>query len=295
MSTRVPCSRRLFGRLLLGGLAAAGAGRGRIAHATVRRELDVPYVKGAADGAQRLDLYLPASQPGAQPPLFVYIHGGAWVSGDKAQYAAVGRALAGSGIAVAVINYRLSGDGKPVVVHPAHVRDAAAAVAFVRAGALRYGYDPGRVFVGGHSAGGFISAHLAFDPSHLQSVGEKPDAIRGFLGLEGIYDVPALDARFPSYRRDFLSDAFGPDPAAWKAASPQNLKLTTRRPWLLIHSPEDELVDPDQTVRFAAALRTAGVPVQLLTRIDGSHFSIVTQLLLPVGPVAQATLAFLRS
>lgn len=259
----------------------------------MRRELDVPYVKGTSDGAQRLDLYLPASQPGAQPPLFVYIHGGAWVSGDKAQYAAVGRALAGSGIAVAVINYRLSGEGN--VVHPAHVRDAAAAVAFVRAGAARYGYDPGRVFVGGHSAGGFISAHLAFDPSHLQTVGEKPDAIRGFLGLEGIYDVPALDARFPSYRRDFLSDAFGPDPAAWKAASPQNLKLATRRPWLLIHSPEDELVDLDQTVRFAAALRTAGVPVQLLTRIDGSHFSIVTQLLLPVGPVAQATLAFLRT
>ena len=165
-------ARYLAGTLLLAAVAI-GAGSARAAppappseeRSGVQILRAIAYKPGSSSDAHTLDLYLPghgAAQPGERPPLFVYIHGGAWVSGDRRQYVRLGAGLLAQGVAVAVINYRLSDVGKDP--HPAHVQDAAAAVAFLRKEAARYGYDPERIFVGGHSAGAHISALLAFAP-----------------------------------------------------------------------------------------------------------------------------------
>lgn len=264
----------------------------------------IAYKPGSSSDAHTLDLYLPArapepvpatgsTQPGERPPLFVYIHGGAWVSGDRRQYLRLGAGLLAQGVAVAVINYRLSDVGKDP--HPAHVQDAAAAVAFLRKAAAGYGYDPERIFVGGHSAGAHISALLAFAPGYLQAVGEKPESLRGFVGIEGIYDLPALVQRWPQYREDFLRMAFGSDERTWVQASPQRLPLRTPRPWLLIHSREDELVDEPQSRRFADALQAAGIKADYAPLARGSHFGVLAQLVEPTDAAGRQLLRFLQS
>lgn len=291
--------------LCAGLLASARADTSLSALGAPQVRTDIPYGSGSplyADPQRSLDLYLPGRAPlaakapaasaEAAPPLFVYIHGGAWVSGDKRQYADVGEALARRGVLVAVINYRLSGEGG--VRHPAHAQDAAAAVSWLRKHATELGFDKSRIFVGGHSAGAHIAALLAYDPSLLAAVGERPDMIRGYIGLEGIYDLPELVRRFPSYRVDFLQVAFGGDETGWRAASPQHLNIAHRRPWLLVHSQHDELVDVEQSRRFKGALDAKSVPVQWLLLSRGSHFGVIRELTRPDSPLTLRLLDFMR-
>lgn len=290
--------------LLLSALPGEGlAAEGSLAQSPLPRLLDLPYTGGGrattVDGMRSLDLYLPVrgTPPGEKlPPLFVYIHGGAWISGDKRQYAPLGTALSSQGIAVAIINYRLSDSGADGVRHPAHAQDAAQAVAFLRKRAAEYGYDAGRVFVGGHSAGAHMSALLAYDGSLLMSVGEKPESLRGFVGLEGIYDLNELVRRFPSYRVDFLQAAFGSDETTWQRASPQHLVTAGvhKRPWLLIHSRTDELVDLEQSRHFQKALEKQAIPVRFVSPERGTHFSVISELVTPQSNLCQQLLAFLK-
>ncbi len=266
----------------------------------IRKITDVPYGSGAK-GAQTLDLYLPAMPPPrpGEParaslpvPILFYFHGGAWISGDKEQYALLGLSLATQGIAVVLPNYRLAGEGGPR--HPAQAQDAAAAVAWMRRHAADYGLDRERIVVGGHSAGAYLAAQLAFDPAFLAAVGEKPEALCGFVGLEGIYDLQQLVIQFPSYRQDFLVAAFGSEEALWRRASPQYLDHKLQRPWLIVHSLEDELVDVDQSKRFSVALSGKGVPVQYLLTPHGNHFGVVAQMSLPLSPLAGQVVHFVR-
>ena len=130
----------------------------------------------------RLDLYAPkGTAAGAKLPVIVFFYGGSWSSGDKDGYGFVGRALAAQGFLVAVPDYRLV----PEVRFPGFVEDGAAAVKWVRANAARYGGDPDRLVLAGHSAGAYNAAMLALDEKWL---GADRAAVKGFAGLAGPYD-----------------------------------------------------------------------------------------------------------
>jgi acetyl esterase/lipase len=227
---------------------------------------------------QTLDLYQPAAAKTLSPVL-VFAHGGAWVSGDKREYRALGEAFAQHGIAVAAVNYRLS----PAVKHPAAAEDYEKAVAFVLAEAKARGLDPARVYVSGHSAGAHMSAWVA------------TGALRpaGFIGLSGIYDVPALQKRFPTYKDWFLLKAFGSE-AGWPAASPAGKSFPGKAPWLLIHSKADELVDLGQTDRFAGVLKAQGIDVKTVTPAALDHFGTVKALFSDQTPEFKSVAAFVR-
>ena len=118
---------------------------------------------------------------------------------------------------------------------------------------------------------------------------------RDLIGLEGIYDLQQLAITFPSYRDDFLVTAFGEATDKWRLASPQYLNLAVQKPWLLIHSQEDELVDLDQSKRFSVALSAKGIAVQYVVTPYGNHFGIVSQLSLPLSPLAGQVVRFIRA
>src|SRR5688572_14331876 len=111
----------------------------------------------------QLDLYLPAGGTGF--PTLLWLHGGGITEGSKddAFTVELARALARDGLAVAAVNYRLS----PGAKFPAYVDDVAAATAWLRANVRKHGGDPARVFVGGHSAGGYLALMVAMDPRFL--------------------------------------------------------------------------------------------------------------------------------
>lgn len=189
-----PCpARARIGRctLALTALAAlvglAGSAAAQAPRVIVRR--DVAYYRGRdADPVRhRLDLFLPADR--RDFPVLVFIHGGAWMFGDKStfgKYSAVGRFLAENGVGVVLPNYRLT----PAVQHPEHIRDVARAFAWTARHIQDYGGDPNRLFVGGHSAGGHLSALLATDESYLKAEGLSRRAIRGVVAVSGVYRIP---------------------------------------------------------------------------------------------------------
>lgn len=142
---------------------------------------DVPY---GPCPQQRVDLYLPCARPF---PVLVYVHGGSWVSEDKAMYALVGRYFAAHGVGVVLVNYRLPPEGSV----EDEVRDAAAAVAWTVAHIGAYGGDAGRLFLCGHSSGGHLVGVLATDPCYLGAVGLTPCVLRGVITLGGVFRVNA--------------------------------------------------------------------------------------------------------
>ena len=215
----------------------------------------------------------------------MFVHGGAWQGGSREEFRAIASRLQIGELASAIVDYRLS----PGVRHPAHAEDVAHALAWLVAHAKERGYDPKRIFVVGHSAGAHIAGTIATTPALLAFA--QP---AGFVGLEGIYDVPDLARRWPEYPDWFLKKAFG-DEKGWAKASPTRAKVVSHSPWLLVHSKADELVDVPQTEDFARHLRGAGVRVDVFTPDAGSHDGVVQGLVEPESEVTAAILRFVTA
>jgi len=188
--------------------------------------LDVAYDEGApADPQRALDLYPPASGTGA--PVVVWVHGGAWTTGDKRNQLSDKVALFnGEGYLFVSVNYRLSPTptASPAagrVMHPVHAQDVARAVAWVKAHAAEYGGDGSRLALLGHSAGAHLVSLVATSPGFGGAHGLGPSAVRctASLDTEG-YDIPAVMADASGTQRALYENAFGTDPATWTAASP---------------------------------------------------------------------------
>ncbi|WP_445286708.1 alpha/beta hydrolase [Variovorax atrisoli] len=238
---------------------------------------------------QLLDEYRPlpsnAPAPGARP-LVVFFYGGTWTTGDRASYRFMGEALAAQGAVVLVPDYGLS----PAFTYPAFVRDSALAVKWALDNAARLGADPKQVYVMGHSSGAYNAAMVALDARWLGELGASPKQLAGWIGLAGPYDFlpigdPQVKTAFnwPDTPRDSQPLAHvGP-------ASPRTLLMAASR---------DNLVYPDRnTLRMVAALREAGVPVQVRLFDNLSHATLVGAFATPArwlgGPVLPPVVDFL--
>ena len=207
------------------------------------------------DPAQRFDLYLPAGAKAA--PVVFYVHGGGWANGDKTN-PGVANKLAywlPKGYAVASANYRMVPAAMPVE----QARDVARAVARLQRGAGEWKLDPRRVVLMGHSAGAHLVALLGAEPRLLADAGASRPL--GVVSLDiGALDVPALmgQRRVPK----LYQDAFGADPAYWRAASPQQQLSRAGLPMLLVcaserHFPTSPCDEARKFARHAAALQVA--------------------------------------
>ena len=122
-----------------------------------------------------LDLHYPADSTGFAT--VVFFHGGGLSSGGKY----IPEAWKERGIAVVTANYRLH----PRVRNPTYTRDAAAAVAWTMAHIADYGGDPARIYVSGHSAGGYLTIMLGLDTTYLAEYGRHPDSLAGLIPFSG--------------------------------------------------------------------------------------------------------------
>ncbi len=160
----------------------------------VRMYKNLVYYNGAdANPAlQTLDLYVPDGQTGM--PTVVFAHGGGWQAGKKNSTGPenFAKTMANAGILCANINYRLS----PDVKHPEHARDFARAVRYVRDNISKYGGDPEKIFLSGHSAGAHLAALIALDKRYLAEAGVPESAIRGAIPISGPFDLERRDLEF---------------------------------------------------------------------------------------------------
>ncbi|MDO6460484.1 alpha/beta hydrolase [Granulosicoccaceae sp. 1_MG-2023] len=217
------------------------------------------------DPRQGWDLYLPHEVTGV--PL-VFVYGGAWREGERADYEFVGHALSGLGHPVFIPDYRLY----PAVRYPDFVDDVAASIAWFEANAVALTGAPlSRYVLMGHSSGAHTAALLATDTAFLAAHGVSAE-LSGLIGLAGPYELPLDDPE--------VSDVFAQAPA--QAVQPPLRVSGAEPPVLLLHGLNDERVVPRHSRRFADALAEAGVPVTLHLYPRVNHVRIIAGLAAPL-------------
>ena len=217
---------------------------------------------------QRLDVYAPSTRPGAAPVVVIF-YGGSWNSGRKEDYAFLGRAIAARGFVAVIADYRLV----PEVRFPAFLDDGARAVAWAHANARKFGGDPDRLFLLGHSAGAYNAAMIALDGRYLRAAGAGPEIVRGVAGLAGPYDFLPLDAAS-------TIAAFGQAPDLGQT-QPVNFVTRSAPPMLLATGADDTTVKPRNTRALAAKLRAAGAEVTERTYKGVGHVGVMLALSVP--------------
>lgn len=253
---------------------------------------DVYYTE-AKDKRQSLDIYLPRQSDGPAP-VIVYIHGGAWTVGSKADVGqnsydvhVLADNLLNSGFAIAAVNYRLM----PQYRYPAQTDDVVAAVKFVCDHATEYGLDASRMAIMGESAGGFLTEFAAttlgtdylracvafYSPSDLATLSEQNDVEHGGKDVN-FMDI--LSAAMPGVLPDgekmeemLLQERIGTEAfrEKAKAVSPAYRVSDRTPPTLLLHGTGDKVIAYSQSVTYLERLQAATVPSVLITVEGANH------------------------
>jgi acetyl esterase/lipase len=223
-----------------------------------------------ADGTRHtLDVYRPRT-PRNQPedrrqaaPVIVFFYGGNWQGGQKDMYLFLAAALAARGFVTIVPDYQVY----PPAKFPAFLDDGAQAVRWAKRNAARFGGDPNKLFLMGHSAGAHIAAMLTLDRQWLREVGlESRRDIAGLIGVAGPYDF--LPLRDPALQAIFA----GPD---LTRTQPISFVTGGEPPALLVTGATDRTVSPGNTRRLAAKLRAAGGAVTEIVYPRVGHTAII--------------------
>ena len=246
-----------------------------------------------------LDVYAPA---GAKDlPVVFWIHGGGWQGGNKGEVQVKPNYFNEKGFVFVSINHRLL----PTVEMGAIIRDVAQAFAWVQTNIARFGGDPQRVLVMGHSSGAQLAALLCTDERYLKERGLSLAPIKGCVPVDGdTFDIPAIievaetRARvhglpLPKYGHRLK---FGNDPALHRdfSAVTHVAKGKGIPPFLILHVAGHPDVTA-QAQRFGAVLKDAGVSVRVFGATDTNHGRINANLGVEGDPATAALGEFVAS
>jgi acetyl esterase/lipase len=225
-----------------------------------------------------LDIYLPKGVQKPYPTI-VWIHGGAWMGGNKS---GVGTSyLLNSGFAIVSINYRLSQEA----IFPAQIWDCKGAIRWLRANALVYGFNPDKIGVAGSSAGGHLVALLGTSIG-VQSLegdiggntGYSSDvqSVADFYGPSNFLTIGSypstLDHNSPdSPESKLIGYPILDSVERAKAASPIFYVDGDDPPFLILHGTQDMTVPFHQSVELDSALRLFNQDVAFFPIEDAGH------------------------
>jgi arylformamidase len=230
---------------------------------------------------EQLDIY---RTDRAKAPIFVFIHGGAWINGSatNAGYPAEMFVKAGAHfIALDFINVKEAGGDLGVMAD--QVRRA---IAWVHNNAASFGGDPGRLYIGGHSSGGHLCG-VALVTDWAGAFSLPADAVKGGLCMSGMFDMAPVRL---SWRRSFV--AFTEAMAQQMSALRHIDKL--RAPVTVTYGSFETPDFQRQSRDFAAAVKAAGKPVELIEAPNYAHLEMAETLGNPSGPNGRAALALMQ-
>ena len=233
----------------------------------VVRDLEYAQVKGVS---LKLDLYRPVTKPSAPMPLVIWVHGGGWKTGTKANCPAAW--LAAKGYAVASLDFRLL----PEHPWPAQIEDPIAALRWLRKESGRYGFDAERTAAMGGSSGGHVVAlwgTLTLPPE---------DKVKAVVDWYGPTDLLTMPPNVPSEKRTraelakangalLLGGVVMDQPDKAKAVSALHQVSKDDVPFLIMHGTADTSVPVDQSERLHAALKAVGVESTLKLLPGAGH------------------------
>ena len=246
----------------------AGAALVLAARGAVKVERDVSYLTEGRE--EKADLYLPEKLPaGAKAPVLLWIHGGGFTGGDKAQKRElnIGSNLAEHGYVVMSINYKLQAKGA-APIWPQNLHDCKTAVRWLRANAARLHLDPDRIAVAGGSAGGHLASLVALtkpedglDPKG--PYGEFSCAVQCGMDFYGCVDLTTW------HDSTMFGKTKAQDPEVYRKASATTYARKDSPPLLILHGTADKTVDIKQSETLEAALKKAGADVTFV-RVPGA-------------------------
>lgn len=260
-----------------------------------RIERDIPYAEPRNE-RQLLDVFAPPQ--GERLPVVVWVHGGGWMAGSKASVDHKPSAFTARGFVFVAMNYRFV----PSVTMYDIVRDVAKSAGWVHRNIARYGGDPKRIFLMGHSAGAQLAALLAVDSRYIEAEGVPRETIIGCVPLDGdTYDVP-LQVATATARRIGLNqpppkmghpEKFG-NLAAQRELSAVNHIAPNRGipPFLILHVAAHTDTSA-QAYRLWAALDTAGIPATLFGAASTDHVKLDRDIGLADDPATRALFEFM--
>ncbi len=224
---------------------------------------------------QKLDVYMPDAAPTAPAPVLLFFHGGYWVIGHKDLLGFMAPAITPAPALLVSVGYRLA----PGAKYPQQVDDCRAALRWVCDHIADYGGDPGRIYVGGHSAGGHLAALITLQRERLSSFELSPDIIKGCFPVSGVFDVTET----PSDRREAFLESDGDA----REASPLHNTEGNATPFLLEIGSDDFDNLRAQHPRMLQALRSQPGYAEEMVRPGHNHFQISLDHADPDSPWAR--------
>ncbi|WP_433782328.1 alpha/beta hydrolase fold domain-containing protein [Actinomycetospora sp. CA-101289] len=221
-----------------------------------------------------LDLHRPDTVP--SPPLVVFVHGGGWRMGSRGTFGpsfadwspSPFAHLAARGLAVASLDYRLSGEA----VFPAALDDVVDGLCWLREHAGELGVDASRVVLWGESAGAHLAALAGLLDGDVRGVVDwyGPADLGTMAADAAAGGIAITDPGAPDSRESLLLGApVGDDPDRARAASPVAHVRAGAPPFLVLHGTADRFVPARQSERLVAALESVGAPVRC-ELVDGA-------------------------
>lgn len=249
----------------------------------VRFYLDVPYA-GTDNSRQQLDIYIP-EQPSYVPmPVVIYLHGGLWQEGDKAEAAGRMLPLVTSGdYALVSVGYRLTDEAQ----WPAQLHDVKAAIRWVRSRADDYGFDPQRIAVWGRGAGGQLALmsgvtnHAQDMAGHLGAYTHIRSDVAAVVNYAGVSDINGLLEQSSTVDRAagnapearLIGGSLRDNSDIASAASAVHYIREGAPPVLTVHGTEDNIVPYQQARNLHQQLAEAGVEEFMISLLATGHGS----------------------
>ncbi|MFP8817078.1 alpha/beta hydrolase [Acinetobacter johnsonii] len=208
----------------------------------------------------RLDLFH-TQTPREHRPLIVFVHGGAWMHGDKKDYRFIGEAFAKEGFDVAVINYHLA----PEHIFPASIDDLSLALNYLNVHQLKYQISTEKVVLMGHSAGAFNVMSALYHPKPYEI--QCRSQITAIIGLAGPYHF--------DYKGDpICADAFDQNRPYQEVMPYYFVESNTVKHYLLV-AENDDVVGLSNAVDLDRRLKEKGNYSQLWTVPRIGHISMI--------------------
>lgn len=241
---------------------------------------------------QSLDVYWQNKQQ--KLPVIIYVHGGGWAFGDKAEIHRKPDYFLSQGIAVVSMNYRLRWDYRIFD----QAEDVASVVVWIKNNAETYGLDAGKIILMGHAAGAHLVSLVATNPNYLKAAGLSLRDITSVVAIDtASFDINRLMIELGSFvERRQHQLIFGNDEEVWKQSSPIHHVSSGKSilSFAIIYVAQDEETKL-QAMGFAKKLSTADIEAIMIPGNEKTTQSINEELGKTGDVSTHALMAFIRA